>query len=487
MKPEPFGGQVDLELPSIQKYLPPGADQDAVNSLVSVYRGHCLLAIDNFRFCKTDRFCESYKSLVGLLTLPGQRLLAHRPISDWIRECDWLKYRKMLPILDQCLDSQMPDAAMEHLNAVAQNLCSWIAQFFQSTPGWTMNAMLGPASIFVSLIDRFLRVNHAANDLVSIVDDLGCREQLWNDWTKNVNPFKVVANSLTGTGHARLISILTDEARFLLGPLSDGAPGVEQHTIASRPFDPSIYEMASNNMVSRLIVFVNSLPTRFPRVDARTLLNMIDVIGSNISRNVSINGSHALPTWWRIKMFIDELSYWLAERGGFVENGPMSMYPVPPSQSRPDHFSENRTSQHRERHQSAPQANLDAGEFPSRQQQPGAGTDVKPNSNDDTSRHHTDQASNHAHSQHIYPDHGIFHQGSDPPASHHEIPEALKEGKGRQMREGTSDTEEDDGLRQFPDDSGIGMGADDEFGINAKYNSFVEGVHGSDPADVVVC
>jgi hypothetical protein len=46
---------------------------------------------------------------------------------------------------------------------------------------------------------------------------------------------------------------------------------------------------------------------------------------------------------------------------------------------------------------------------------------------------------------------------------------------------------EDDGLGGMNDDSGIGMGLEDDFGIDTKYNSFVEGVHGSDPADVVVC
>ena len=46
---------------------------------------------------------------------------------------------------------------------------------------------------------------------------------------------------------------------------------------------------------------------------------------------------------------------------------------------------------------------------------------------------------------------------------------------------------EDEGGANTHDDSGIGMGVDDEFAKGGKYGGFVEGVHGADPADVVVC
>ena len=56
-------------------------------------------------------------------------------------------------------------------------------------------------------------------------------------------------------------------------------------------------------------------------------------------------------------------------------------------------------------------------------------------------------------------------------------------------RERREDTVEAEGMGavNVHDDSGIGLGLDDEFGLDGRYGGFVGGVHGSDPADVVVC
>ena len=56
----------------------------------------------------------------------------------------------------------------------------------------------------------------------------------------------------------------------------------------------------------------------------------------------------------------------------------------------------------------------------------------------------------------------------------------------RSRREDTVEAEGMGGV-SVHDDSGIGMGLDDEFGLDGRYDGFVGGVHGSDPADVVVC
>ena len=68
------------------------------------------------------------------------------------------------------------------------------------------------------------------------------------------------------------------------------------------------------------------------------MLTYIDVVGNNIQRDLSLNSAYSLGNWWKIKVFIDEMSYWLAEIGGFQRHGPESMNVTPPTPSSEDEF-----------------------------------------------------------------------------------------------------------------------------------------------------
>ena len=472
----PQQGEIQLELPSIEPYLPPGTDIDAVNSLVSVYRSHCHLAIDNFRFCKTDKFCDSYKSLAGLLTMPGQKLLAHPKIAGWIRECDWLKYQKMVPMLDFTLLNQMPRKAMAHMEQVALSLCGWIAQFFQNQPEHVLDAMQGPASIFVTLVQRYLRVNRAALDVAGVLESVVNRDKMWCDWAAHIQPFHVLQNSLFSHGHKRVLHILTQDIRLLLSPLhadllvGGGRVFEDSETLSDFQRKESDMEIdnSSSSIIGRMFRFIESLPSRFPSVDARSLLSHIDVIGSNASRNMTLGGAESLGHWWRVKLFIDESSYWLAEKGGFVETGPggdgtkLDFY----FRSAFDRvnggygFEGNRGSFSRPR------------------------TGVSTNTEHDMDDSFT-MATKVASLPH---GHGSTEPSQYNLGRHSTAPPGLKLEEGITGSRGQSTVLGDEGpLNPLHDDSGVGLGMDDDFNVDGKYHSFVEGVHGSDPADVVVC
>ena len=466
-----------LQLPSIAQYLPSGSDSDAVNSLTSVYRSHCLLAIDNFRFCKTEKLCDSYKALVGLLTVPGQKLLAHPRIAAWIRECDWLKYQRMVPMLDKVLLTQVPRKAMAHMEHVALNICHWISHFFQNQPQHILDAMLGPANIFVSILERFLRVNRAALDVGSVLESVENRDQLWQDWVAHVNPHHVIQNALDQHGHTRLFQILTQDVRHLLTPLGTTAD-LGAGTIFDAPQSPTTDPSEPQpSPLERLSIFLTHLSSRFPRVPARALLQLIDIIGNSISRNLTLNGAPSLGNWWRIKLFIDELAYYLAEKGGFLAYGPASMFP--PALPKP------------------------------RERFPGPAFDFDGASDFATSRPRTaasvgNQGTRHSFSPPPPQQHGIpdDDNGFGPrPQTRHSAHSAQTQLDARvpQVEDGSKvedasrsrreDTVEAEGMGAggVHDDSGIGMGLDDEFGLDGRYGGFVGGVHGSDPADVVVC
>ena len=491
-----------LELPSIEPYLPDGADPDAVSSLTSVYRQHCLYTIDNFRYCKSNEFFESYKSLCGLLTVPGIKLLMHPKIAPWIKECDWLKYQKMMPVLDGTVLSQVPPKVMNHMDLIRMHLCDRVSDYFQNQPQHVQDAMLGPATIFTSLLQRMLRVHRSALDVASTLDNDANRDQLWSDWVCHVDPMYIVQSSLGSSGHNRVLRILTQEVRDILSPL-DGSVMIETGTIFDinlPTFANSMHSLpgvdTSNSFVDRLAQFLSSLSTRFPGVDARQLLNYIDVIGNNISRNFTLNGAASLASWWRIKMFIDEMSYWLAEKGGFLEFGASSM--TAPNVHTPTMYSGDSGGYGFDGASEAfghsrPRTAVSAGvDRPSRFGSEDIGNDYRAtdshghvtsiNHTNDINPPITDPNSNEFHHQtnnnsNTTQSFQLEDQHAHPQAHARQISTAV-------ITERRNSFDPDPNLDH--DDSGIGMGLDDDFGIE-KYGGFVEGVNGSDPADVVVC
>ncbi|MCJ1388374.1 hypothetical protein MMC18_001221 [Xylographa bjoerkii] len=461
-------GDTQLELPSITPFLPPGIDEDAVSSLTSVYRSHCLLSIDNFRYCKTEKLCDSYKSLIGLLTVPGQKLLAHPQIAAWISACDWLKYQKMTPLLDQTIMTQLPRKAMLHIQHVASHLCSWIFQFFQNQSRQVQDAMLGPANIFVSVLERYMRVNRACLDVAGVLDSVPVRDQLWSDWISHVNPYHVIQSSLQHQGHARIFHILTQEVRDLICPSESSVflgagtmfESQQSHSLFEKdnPFDPA-NDVDASAVISRLASFLRQLPVRFPNVDAKSMIMHIDVIGNSIQRNLSLNSAYSLGNWWKIKVFIDEMSSWLVEIGGFQNFGPDSMlassWPTPTTYAGAGGgFGMDGTRESFE----ASRPGTAASRIMDRQ--PNDGYATVDASDDGLSTRH------------------VSHEA-------HNMNRQLQDAQGHgSLHESTS--LEADELANVHDDSGIGMTMD-EFDMDGKYGGFVGGVHGSDPADVVVC
>ena len=502
ISPLPPPGDSELDFPSIQQYLPPGADADAVGSLVAVYRSHCLLAIDNFRFCKTDKLCDSYKSLVGLLTVPGQKLLAHPKIAPWIQECDWYKYQKMIPMLDKIVLTQVPQKAMAHMEHVGKNLCNWIYQYFMNQPQHVQDAMLGPTNVFVSIIDRFLRVNRATSDVAAVFEDPESRDQLWIDWVNEVEPRKVVQNSLGATGHKRCLTIITEDVRRILQPqgraaLHTGPEFPASKSSRSDAFDSNDRRPVSIIIIERLVHFLVELPTRFPRVDARTLLNYISIVGSSISRNLTLNSTQSLGNWWRINLFIDEMSHWLAEKGGFLE-GTANMLTAPQSTDLPPSFSTMDSY-----HFDSPSNN----DFPPSRPRTSASnaphhSSFSPTSAFPTKNHApTDSHSHPSRNPDVF--HDMPHLPHAPSSSsvaqtskhrHHADPAFADDHRHKRRRSQSTVAADDDGptgataSAPLNDDSGIGLADDDtDFAMDAKYQSFVESAHASDPADVVVC
>ena len=438
-----------FELPDIAPYLPPGTDEDAANCLVSVYRSHCILAIDNFRYCKTEKFCDSYKSLIGLLTVPGQKLLGASSIAPWIRECDWRKYQSMIPMLNMIILTQVPQKATIHMQEVARNLCAWIQLYFTNQPIHLITSMLGPAGVFVSILERFCRVQNAALQVAPVLDNVEKRNELWSDWVSFVNPLHVVQNSLAGWGHRRCRLILTREVQLLLcpsvGPPLTGTFFEDDGEDMSQFGKAEIHRECKNSsdLIARLYRFLLSVRSRFPAAAPREILTTIERFTSNATRNMTLAGAQTIPDWWRFKVFIDEASYWLAEMGGLFENDSEVL---------------------------APQLNVLANEtlydfsgFDPVDSRPQTGNGIGQDlDSPNLELSHVDSNSNGQPSR---------------PLSTVPVPQNKEHLSRPSLHKGV----------ELHEDSGIGLGLDDDFGVEHKFPGYTTQGPPSDAVDVVVC
>ena len=330
-----FAENEPVSLPAIHPYLPPRTDNDTAEALVALYRTHCTSLIDSIRFCKEKQFFRLYTSFHGTLTVPVQKLFTHPNLSPWIEQCDLVMYRTMVRFVARLTLQAAPAVVINILNNISSTLHAHIAKTFGSQPGHVLDAKLRPATIFAGLLYRLIRVNqsaHAAANLLTIDQN---REQMWHEWTSMVNVKRVMEAELPDCGYEETYKIMTTEMRSLLEPLQ--APGFQDDAsfysfdageggfaqfLQSQTAPPSRNgptQISAENVLERWSTFVSSLPTRFPKAPARTVLHCISAVGTAAIRDITIVGGVSYSHWWVLKMFVDEMALWNAEMGGFLE------------------------------------------------------------------------------------------------------------------------------------------------------------------------
>ncbi|KAF2861853.1 hypothetical protein K470DRAFT_269385 [Piedraia hortae CBS 480.64] len=318
-------------LPSLNPYLPHRADPDAASALYALYRTHCTSLVDSIRYCKEKQFFRLYTSFHGTLTVPVQKLFTHPNMAPWIEQCDLVMYRTMVRFVKHLALQAAPVIVIKVLSSISATLYSHIAKTFASQPPHVLEAKLRPATIFASLLYRLLRVNqsaHAAANLLTIDEN---REQMWHEWVTCVNPKRVMESELPNCGYEEVYRILTVELRTLMEPLK--TPGFDTND----PFALGTYNIEDNtanlgqflsghggpevtgNVLDRWDNFLQSLPSRFPHASVRTILQCISTIGTAALRDIVIMNGASYGHWFVLKIFVDEMSLWKAELGGFLD------------------------------------------------------------------------------------------------------------------------------------------------------------------------
>lgn len=317
-----------IELPNIHDYVPPRTDADAALSLAALYRTHCTSLVDCVRYCKEKQFFRLYGTFSGTLTVPVQKLFEHPAMAVWIRECDILMYQKMTHFISQLTLAVVPPVVLRFLDAVSKTLHAHISKIFADKPAHVLEAKLEPATLFAGLLHRMLRVNAAAHAAATLLMQDQYRDQMWQDWVAFVNPKRVMESELPDCGYDEAYRILTYDVRMMLQPLNTPyylEEGTHYQQAAFQQGQENLQSMmSSETVIERIANFLSSLAVRFPEASTRTLLHCVSAVGTAALREITVENGTSYNPWWITKVFVDEMSLWLASLGGFLDHKPPS-------------------------------------------------------------------------------------------------------------------------------------------------------------------
>ena len=493
-----------IQLPPIHPYLPPGTDIDAANGLSALFRTHCIAVIDAFRYCKEKVLYHTFTAFHGILTVPIQKLLAHPSLANWIKACDWTMYQKIGAYASSIALTVIPEKVFPFFQRLTHKLSQHIFDTFSHLPVHVRDARHGPAVMFCSLLDRCLRVNATAHAAANLLESKEKTDMMWVDWATFVQPSSVVQTTLRGVGCTRTLQILTTEIRELLNPSNggffDGMQPLFHNALGSRGIIATQFPVlpGQGGIFDRWQRFIEALPTLFPLLDARTLIDYVSQVGAAAIRDLTIANAQSFGTWWVTKTFIDEMLLWQAEKGGFFEHPPASTFIMRPQKrtARDAGFDDDYDAGSRDRQ--APNATFDTSHFSGH-------STVQPAFSNQSNTAGPVQGFNggHRNAPNQPPfyatemaNHAFAQQRSQTysgPVTEYQNNTHQTHQPGYQSYDGATDLDTSD-LRTPHDDSGIGMEADASpgksgaLGRSANYDAFVgHAGTGSDPADVVVC
>ncbi|KAF6827439.1 RFX DNA-binding domain-containing protein [Colletotrichum plurivorum] len=313
-----------LVLPRMEPFMPSGTDPDAAKSLSALYRSHCTSLVECVRYCKEKTFFHLYTSFQGTLTMPVQKLLGHPSLAPWIEECDFILYQRMLRIISGLTLQVVPKPVLDTLRNISERLVPHIRDAFQGQPHHVIRAKEAPATIFAALLDRALRVNLTAHAAANMLSNPANRDQMYLDWITMVRVRKV-AECVPTRGMDDLVNLLVSELRDLLNPMN--VPWeVECLTVygdialrnGRQPGAEGTADANGQNVLERWVGFLKSLPVRFPSASHTDIVYCVQRVGTAVMRDLTMAQGKSFGSWWVTKCWIDEMTCFLAEQGGFL-------------------------------------------------------------------------------------------------------------------------------------------------------------------------
>ncbi|PQE12014.1 hypothetical protein CJF31_00000148 [Rutstroemia sp. NJR-2017a BVV2] len=334
-----------ITLPKIQQFLPAGTDPDSALALSALYRSHCTSLVEQVRFCKEKTFFHLFTAFQGTLTMPVQKLFADKALAPWINQCDIMMYQNMMRVVAPLTLQVVPKVVLDTLRNISDRLVSHIQSSFHGQPAHVIEAKVGPATTFASLLDKELRVNLTAHAAANMLSNPYNRDQMYEDFITMVS-IRKVAESVPTRGMDDVVNLFINELRDLLDPTSEVSWEVESRTPfgemaqrMGRQRQASVHaDATTENVLDRWVNLLLSLPAKFPYATHAEIVWCVQKIGTAVMRDLTIAQGKSFGAWWVTKCWIDEMIAFMAEQGGFMQRdniqGPLGDGSRPPATSR---------------------------------------------------------------------------------------------------------------------------------------------------------
>ncbi|KAK7202552.1 RFX DNA-binding domain-containing protein [Myxozyma melibiosi] len=323
-----------LAFPSIDAFVPAGADKDAVDILTALCQSHCSALLEAIRFMHLKQFLNTLSSFHGTLTSPVQKLLAVPSILEWVQRCDWIMYKEMIHMLAPLALQVVPANVLTALRSLSMTLPQNILTSFRTLPPQFVQVKLRPAYAFSNLIGRLLRVTNSANAAARILANPNERKSMLADWINYVDARLIVLREAP-CGGAMALKILTEDLIALLAVPAENIAANADHwgrphsrdlnDVSTSPAPPSPtpgkddMNDPGEGIIEQWAEYLTALPLRFPNVSARMFLLYMNGILTAALREITLNGGEAFGAWWMVRCWIDEWIAWVAEQGGFFD------------------------------------------------------------------------------------------------------------------------------------------------------------------------
>lgn len=256
--------------------------------------------------------------------MPVHKLFSHPALAPWIEGCDLALYQSMMRIISKLTLQVLPKPVLDTLRAISERLIPHIRESFQDQPQHVLRAKETPATLFAALLERALRVNLTAHAAANMLSNPANRDQMYIEWITIIKPRKV-AEYVPTRGMDDTVALLVNEMRSLLNP-QDVPWEIECLTIygdvavrAPRDSVPeSTNATAASGVLDPWVNLLQNLTTRFPYASPADVVWCVERIGTAVMRDITLASGKSFGAWWVTKTWIDEMTCFLAEQGGFM-------------------------------------------------------------------------------------------------------------------------------------------------------------------------
>lgn len=293
-----------IQLPSIYPYLPRDTDYDIADTLYSLYKVHVNSLFESLRFMQVDKLFSSFSNYNSILTAPVFKLYTHENITEWVRNCDVIMYKRMIRMLSKLqLQFLIPQEVLTQLKEIAagfvKNVSNNLLNNKVSKNFVVMKLRL--AKNFVNLLNRLIKVIETGQSASRILGDHSEKQAMLKDWIK-LDMREIVSREIPcGEKNIEvLLHALDVDLQHLLNIGQDLAN-------------------AASDIMFNISSYIAELPGKFNSINPRLFILLTSNLLTTCLREISLTSGQGFGAWWIVRCWIDEYLSWCFEIGGFLQ------------------------------------------------------------------------------------------------------------------------------------------------------------------------